>query len=235
MTITTDIILPFLLWIPVVSLFANFILIIFLVVVIQKGKLKTREQQEIEKKMMEIVNNADKKTIEIIDEAIEKAKEIVNQAQGTKKLLEEKLDRLVDDTTDIAQNELNAQKTIIVEKFRDGYTEVVNQFEGETQILMAELQHDSREIRRTFSDAVKKDTIDVLRKLTDTAEKQIVDVDKEINLYRDDSFKKIDEHANAIIKQIVNEYFNEDLTEKTHESILEKTFEKFKEQIKPKQ
>jgi len=233
MTLTTDVLLPIMLWIPVISLFANFILILFLVIIIQKGKLKPREQQEIEKEMMEIVNKADKRTLEIIDEATEKAKIIVNQAQGTKQLLDEKLDKLIEDTTDIAQNELSAQKTTIVEKFRDGYGELVNQFEGETQTLMAELQHDSRELRKTFSDDVKKDTVEVLRKLTDGAEEKIANVEQEIKEYRESSLKKIDEHTNAIIKQMVNEYFNNDLTEKAHESILEKTFEKFKEQIKP--
>jgi len=231
MNITSDQLFPVLLWVPIVSLFINFFLITFLIVIIQKGKLKPKEQQEIEKQMMETIKQAEQRTTEIIEDATNKAKAIVKQAQGTKQILDEKIDKMVTDTTDIAQNELDSQKATIVTKFKESYSGLVQEFEGETQSLLAALQHDSREIRKSFSDSVQKSTLDVLKGLKDTAQQQIIDVDKEIKDYRTTTFKKIDEHANSIIKQIVTEYFNTELTNKNQESILTKTFEKFKDQI----
>jgi|GEM_PF-5866977 len=231
MSITSDQLVPVLLWIPIVSLFINFFLITFLIIIIQKGKLKPKEQQEIEKQMMETIKQAEQRTTEIIEDATHKAKNIIKEAQGTKQILSEKIDKLVSDTTDIAQNELDTEKATIVAKFKESYSGLVQQFEGESQSLMASLQHDSREIRKTFSDSVQKSTVAVLKDLKDTAQQQIIDVDTEIKEYRTSTFKKIDEHANNIIKQIVTEYFNTKLTNKNQESILTKTFEKFKDQI----
>ncbi|MDP4011049.1 MAG: hypothetical protein Q8P72_02355 [Candidatus Roizmanbacteria bacterium] len=231
MNITSDQIFPILLWVPIASLFINFFLITFLIIIIQKGKLKPKEQQEIEKQMMETIKQAEERTTEIIEDATNKAKEIIQQAQGTKQLLDEKLDKMVNDTTDIAQNELDAEKAKIVNKFTESYSGLVQEFEGETQSLMAALQHDSRDIRKTFSESVQKSTVDVLKELKDTAQKQLIDIDADIKEYRDATFKKIDEHANTLIKQIVTDYFNTELTNKNQESILTKTFEKFKDQI----
>ena len=234
MDITVDQMIPLLFWIPIVSVFFNFLLITFLIIVIQKGKLKPKEQQEIEKQMMETVKQAETRTTEIIEAATYKAREIVKDAQGTKQLINEKINKLINDTADVAQNELDHEKATIVAKFKESYSGLVEQFEGETQSLIASLQHDSREIRKTFADSVQKATVDVLKDLKNTAEHQMVNVDNEIKDYRENTFKKIDEHANAIIKQIVTEYFNSEITPKNHESILNKTFEKFKEQVSHK-
>lgn len=222
----------FLVWVPIASLFVNFLLVIFIVVIIQKGKLKPKEQQEIEAQMLETIKQAEQRTTEIIEDATGKAKDIIKQAQGTKEILDAKIDKLVDDTTDIAQNELDEQKATIVNKFNEGYAGLVQEFEGETQSLIATLQHDSRDLRKNFSDAVHASTMDVLKELKNTAEKQIVNVDAEIREYREATFKKIDEHANAIIKQIVTDYFNTQITAENQESILTKTFDKFKDQLK---
>ncbi|PIZ63366.1 hypothetical protein COY16_02180, partial [Candidatus Roizmanbacteria bacterium CG_4_10_14_0_2_um_filter_39_13] len=92
MNITSDQLFPVLLWVPIVSLFINFFLITFLIVIIQKGKLKPKEQQEIEKQMMETIKQAEQRTTEIIEDATNKAKTIIKQAQGTKQILDEKID-----------------------------------------------------------------------------------------------------------------------------------------------
>lgn len=221
-------VLPLLLWIPIISVFFNFLLTIFLIIAIQKGKLKSKEQQTIENEMMKVIKQAENKSVSIIEAATEKAKDIVIQAHGTKKLLDEKLDKLVDDTTDIAQNELDKEKAAVTAKFKEGYEQVIVQFTSETQMLMANLQHDSRDMRRTFTEQLQKEALAILKEMKVNIEDQIKGVEQEIKDYRDKTFGSIDSHADNIVKQIVSDYFNNELSKDNHEKILFSAFEKFK-------
>ena len=228
MTIEMESLLPLLFWIPIISVFFNFILTIFLIIAVQRGKLKPKEQQTIENEMMNVIKQAENKSVSIIEEATGKAKDIVLQAHGTKKLLDDKLDKLVDDTTDIAQNELDKEKASIVAKFSEGYGQVIQQFTSETQMLMANLQHDSHEMRRTFAEQLQKEALSILKDMKTNIEDQIKGVEKEIKDYRDKTFGDIDSHADNIVKQIVSDYFGNELSKDNHEKILFNAFEKFK-------
>ena len=228
MTIGMESLLPLLFWIPVISVFLNFLLTIFLVIAVQRGKLKSKEQQTIENEMINVIKQAENKSVSIIEVATGKARDIVLQAHGTKKLLDDKLDKLVDDTADIAQNELDKEKAVILAKFNEGYGQIIQQFTSETQMLMANLQHDSREMRRTFAEQLQKEALEILKAMKTNIEVQIKSVEKEIKDYRDKTFGDIDAHADNIVKQIVSDYFGNKLSKDNHKKILFNAFEKFK-------
>lgn len=228
MNIPVDSMLPILFWLPVVSLVLNFILAIFLIVIIQKGKLKPKEQQEIEDQMIQIIKQAEMRSTEIIEKATKKAKDIVSDASATKQLVESKLNKLVEDTTDTAQNQLDIQKGAIVEKFKETYGQLVEQYQGETQSLFANLQHEAREQQTAFREGLHKETVSILQQMKDNAEKQIEDVSREINEYRNRMFEKIDEHAESVIKQYISDYFSTGMTKENQENILFKALDRFK-------
>lgn len=228
MTITTEQLLPILLAIPIASLLMNFAFMIFMVMYIQKGKLKSKEQQDIEHEMLKVIKRADLRATEIIEEATKKAKDIVVEASATKKIIEEKLNAFVQDTTDSAQNQLDVEKGAIIEKFKEVYGRLIQQYEGETQVLVSNLQHEARDIQQGFRDNLQNETIKILSQMKDDSQKQIQEVSKEIMEYRDKTFSRIDEQAENMIKQYISDYFSAEMTKDHHENILFKAFDKFK-------
>ncbi|MBP9690572.1 hypothetical protein KBD81_00670 [Candidatus Woesebacteria bacterium] len=228
MNISAEQLLPLLIAIPIVSLLMNFVFMIFLIIFIQKGKLKSREQQEIEKDMLKVIKEADLRATEIIEEAAKKGKDIINEAAATKNVIEEKLNKMVQDTTDSAQNQLDIEKGAIVEKFKETYGRLVEQYAGETQVLVSNLQHEARTAQQEFKDTLKTETIRILTQMKDDSEKQIEDVGKEIQAYRDRTFEKIDQQAQGMIKQYISDYFSTEMTKDHHENILFQALDKFK-------
>lgn len=228
MNLSAEALLPFLILLPIMSLVLNFVLALFLIVIIQKGKLKPKEQQEIENQMIKIIKQAELRSIEIIEKATKQAKDIVADASATKRLVDSKLNQLVEDTTDSAQNQLDIQKGAIVEKFKETYGRLVEQYEGETQVLFANLQHEAREQQDKFRDTLQKDSLNILTQMKENAENQMKDVTKEISGYRDQMFSKIDEQAQSLIKQYISDYFNSELTKDNQKNILFKALDKFK-------
>ncbi len=228
MNLSTDALLPILIWLPMMSLFLNFVLAAFLIITIQKGKLKPKEQQEIEDQMIQLIKQAELRSTEIIEKATKKAKEIVSEASATKHVVESQLNKLVEDTTDSAQNQLDIQKGAIVEKFKETYGRLVEQYEGETQVLFANLQHEAREQQTNFRNNLQKETLSILSQMKENSMKQIEDVSKEINEYREQMFKKIDEQAETLIKQYVSDYFSTDVSKDNQANILFKALDKFK-------
>lgn len=228
MNISIEQLLPILLAIPIASLLMNFVFMIFMIIYIQRGKLKSKEQQEIEHDMMKVIKRADLRATEIIEEATKKAKDILVEASATKKVIEDRLDAFVQETTDSAQNQLDVEKGAIVEKFKEVYGRLIQQYEGETQVLVSNLQHEARDIQKGFRDNLQQETVKILAQMKDDAQKQIEDVSKEIRDYRDKTFSKIDEQAEQMIKQYISDYFSAEMTKDHHENILFKAFDKFK-------
>lgn len=235
MSISTEQLLPILLAIPIVSLLMNFVFMIFLIIYIQKGKLKSREQQEIEHEMIKVIKRADLRATEIIEEATKKAKDIVVEASATKKIIEEKLNTFVQETTDSAQNQLDVEKGAIIEKFKEVYGRLIQQYEGETQVLVSNLQHEAKDIQQGFRDNLQGETVKILSQMKDDAQKQIEDVSKDIQEYREKTFTKIDQQAESMIKQYISDYFSAEMTKDHHENILFKAFDKFKKTHNPNQ
>jgi len=231
MTITPEQLLPLLVILPVASLFFNFALMIFLIIFIQKGKMKPREQQELEHHMMEVIKQAEVRSTEIIEDATKKAHKVIMEAQDTKHTIEEKLDKFVLDTTNTAQNKLDEQQGLIVSRFTEAYGRLVEQFEGETQILISNLQHEARAMQGEFKKTLHDDSVAILNKMKENMDTQIMSVNAEIKEYRDRTFAKIDEQVQVLIKQYVADYFQTQLTPETHENILFKAFDKFKQTI----
>ncbi|MBP9691518.1 hypothetical protein KBD81_05575 [Candidatus Woesebacteria bacterium] len=228
MNISAEQLLPLLIAIPIVSLLMNFVFMIFLIIFIQKGKLKSREQQEIEKDMLKVIKEADLRATEIIEEAAKKGKEIINEAAATKNVIEEKLNKMVQDTTDSAQNQLDIEKGAIVEKFKEAYGRLIQQYDSETQVLVSNLQHEAREAQQEFKNSLKTETIRILAEMKDNSAKQIEEVGNDIKKYREHEFSKIDEQAQGMIKQYISDYFSSEITKDHHENILFQALDKFK-------
>lgn len=215
-------------WLPIVSLILNFVLAIFLIFLIQNGKLKPKEQQQIEAEMISVIKKADLAAIKIIEEATEKSQKIIADAEATKKVVAEKLDKLVDNTIDIAQNQLDVQKGAIVEKFREIYTTLIDQYKGESQALFGNLQQEARTQQEVFRKNIEEKSTEIFKELQEKALSDLNNTNKDISSYREKTLAKIDEQAKTIIKDYVAGYFTQEASKKEHENIVFKALESFK-------
>jgi vacuolar-type H+-ATPase subunit H len=215
-------------WLPIVSLILNFVLALFLIFLVQNGKLKPKEQQQIEAEMINVIKKADLTAVKIIEEATGKSQKIINEAEGTKKLLISKLDKLVDDTVDIAQNQLDVQKGAIIDKFREIYTELMDQYKSESQVLFSNLQHEARSQQEKFRNDLQSSMADIFKNLQEKNLSDLEQANKDITEYREKTFLKIDEQAKSLIKDYIAGYFTQEASKKDHENIVFKALESFK-------
>lgn len=227
-TSTLNFVIPAVILIPIFSLVLNFILAVFLIYLIQKGKLKPKEQQQIEAEMTLVIKKADAMAIKIIEEATEKSRKIISEAGATKEVLIKKLDTLVADTIDIAQNQLDVQKGAIVEKFRVIYEELISQYKNESQVLFSNLQHEARNQQEEFRKNLQDEAANIFKSLQDKALQDLNKSNEEISSYKDKAFSKIDEQVKNIIKDYVAYYFTSESSKPEHENIVFKALEKFK-------
>lgn len=227
-TMLPSFLLSVIIWLPIVSLILNFVLAVFLVFLVQNGKLKPKEQQQIEAEMIAVIKKADLTAVKIIEEATQKSQKIISDAEATKKLLAEKLDKLVDNTIDIAQNQLDVQKGAIVDKFREIYSQLIDQYKSESQSLFANLQQEARGQQEEFRKQLEIKVSEIFKDLQNKALEDLSNTNKDIANYRENVFSKIDEQAKTMIKDYIAGYFTQEASKKEHENIVFKALESFK-------
>lgn len=222
------VLMPVLFVVPLISVVALVGFMAFMILYIQRGKYKPREQQELEQHLLNAVKQAELRSVEIIEDATKKAHKVLMDASESKKLIEAKLNKLVEDAMDSAQNQLDAQKGEVVEKFKGAYGRLIEQYEGETQTLIANLQHEAREMQQTFKTSLGEESMKILTQMKENSDRQITEANQQIKEYRERAFKKIDEQVEGLVKQYIQDYFTTEMPKGQHENMLLKALEKFK-------
>lgn len=229
---TFEQILPILLIIPILSLLLNFILMVFFVYILKGNGFKTKDQMEVENKILANLKKSRLESTQIVSDAAEKAKEIIASASKTSEEIQSKMQEIGNKSYESLHKGLEEESTSITNQFKVNYGKLMEEYRSSSQKMMINLQNAASQIQSNLQEDLKSQAVAIFSQMRDNTQKQIQETSQEINLYREDAFAKIEKEAKEMVKKSIADYFNTQIPLDSQEEIAMKSLEKFKEENK---
>lgn len=186
---------------------------------------------DMDKKGIDLLENARRRSAEIIEEATQKAQEIINQSQSlnidSRKMIDEALETLI--KHQISYFEKASQD--FLEEYRKELNSLQNRTVEIANNVSKDIEMDTLKEVDDYEKIIQKETIDSQKIVEAKIEEDYAKIQNEVSLYKDQMLKKLDVEIYGILESVSKEAIGKSIPLAQHEQLIIDALEKAKKSI----
>jgi vacuolar-type H+-ATPase subunit H len=202
--------------------------------------LRSSSEHQVKKNKDEIIatvfKEAELKASFIVHDASEKAKSIITDASETRKDMNDKMKLVFEEIFSAIRNEAKQENQAISVKMEQTINEVSVMLKKESLRLIDELRNEGKNQVLSFAKTLHEENKGIHNELLGQIKLEIDIIRNELQAYRDEEYKKIDQHLTVVLQTLLKEYLKNVLTYEINDEIIFKALEQYKNtNLKPVQ
>lgn len=211
-----------------ISIGINFILII-IGAYLWRSSQNTKNKKNSDEIITTVFKEAELKASFIIHDAAEKAKTIVSEATQTRQQMEASMKGAFQEIFTTLRDQIKQEN----QAFSGHMQQIINDISGmlkqESVKMIGDLKNEAKSQVQLFAKTMHEENKGIHNELLDQIKLEIDVIKNELQAYRDEEYKKIDQHLTIVLQTLLKEYLKDTLSYEINDEIIFKALEKYKD------
>lgn len=215
-------------WLLYFSIGTNFLLIILIAYFAKKNKtdLVNKNTDEI---ITTVFKEAELKASFIIHDAAEKAKNIIIEATNSRQEMEKSMKVTFEEIFSTMKNQVSQENQALSVHMQQTISEISTSLKQESLKMITDLRNQAKDQVKLFAQSMHEENKGIHNELLGQIKLEIDVIKNELQAYRDEEYKKIDQHLTTVLQTLLKEYLRDVLTYELNDELIFKALDKYKE------
>ncbi len=213
-----------------ISLGVNFLLIV-LSIYIWRTSHESKNKKSTDEIITTVFKEAELKASFIIHDASEKAKTIVTEATQTRQQMEQSMRGTFQDIFTSLREQIKQENQMFSTHMQKIINDISALLKQESVKMIGELKTEAKSQVQLFAKTMHEENKGIHNELLDQIKLEIDVIKNELQAYRDEEYKKIDQHLTIVLQTLLKEYLKDTLSYEINEEIIFKALEKYKDNM----
>jgi len=193
----------------------------------QESVLK-KEESRFYREADKILGRAQAKAEALMEETVAKSQEILAETKSFKKEIEENLSAIFEKAAQTHAQKLAEEVASLNQSFRDLFEEMKVKYLNQTKTILNHLEVSGQKGVGELSEVVKEETLDFRSALEKKMNEEVAKAEKEIEAYRLEQLKNIDNSLVKILSRVSQEVLGKAISLADHEELIIEALERAK-------
>lgn len=211
-----------------ISLGVNLVLALLMVYIWQTSK-RTKDQKNSDEIIRTVFKESELKASFIINDAAEKAKAIVAEATQTRQEMETSMKNAFQEIFSSLRDQIKQENQAFSTHMQQIINEISALLKQESVKMIGELKNEAKTQVQLFAKTMHEENKGIHNELLDQIKLEIDVIKNELQAYRDEEYKKIDQHLTIVLQTLLKEYLKDTLSYEINDEIIFKALEKYKD------
>lgn len=211
-----------------ISVGVNILLLVFALYIWRSSKA-SKDKRNSDEVITTVFKEAELKASFIIHDAAEKAKTIVSEATQTRQEMEASMKSAFQEIFVSLRDQIKQEN----QSFSAHMQQIINDISGmlkqESVKMIGELKNEAKTQVQLFAKTMHEENKGIHNELLDQIKLEIDVIKNELQAYRDEEYKKIDQHLTIVLQTLLKEYLKDTLSYEINDEIIFKALEKYKD------
>lgn len=196
----------------------------------KKESSLSREESRIHKEAAKVLNRAQEKAEALVEEAVIKSKEVLAETEVFKEDIEKNLRSVFEKAVDKNVRKLESQAESLSGDFEKMFKDIRSRYLEQTKDLLDTLQVSGKKGIDEIGTVVKEETLGFQFDLDKKLAEEIAKVSQEVEAYKAEQLKTINESMSKIIAKVSQEVLGKTIPLSDHEDLVIEALEKAKKE-----
>ncbi len=211
-----------------ISIGVNLVLLILILYIWRTSKaLKDRKNSD--EVITTVFKEAELKASFIIHDAAEKAKVIVTEATQTRQEMETSMKTAFQEIFVSLRDQIKHENEAFSVHMQQIVNDISAMLKQESVKMIGELKTEAKTQVQLFAKTMHEENKGIHNELLDQIKLEIDVIKNELQAYRDEEYKKIDQHLTIVLQTLLKEYLKDTLSYEINDEIIFKALEKYKD------
>ncbi len=224
--------LPYLLqtfpWLPYLSVGANLFLVV-VVIYMARNNSKASVNKNTDEIITTVFKEAELKASFIVHDAAEKAKTIITEATTSRQEMEKSMKSTFEEIFTTMKNQVKQESQAYSVHMQQTINEISGLLKQESLKMITEIRTESKEQVKLFAQTMHEENKGIHNELLEQIKLEIDVIKNELQAYRDEEYKKIDQHLTTVLQTLLKEYLRDVLTYELNDELIFKALDKYKD------
>lgn len=213
-----------------ISIGVNLILL-FLIFYLWRTSKQSKDKKSTDEIISTVFKEAELKASFIIHDASEKAKTIITEATQTRQQMEESMRGTFQEIFTSMRDQIKQENQLFSTHMQQIINDISGLLKQESVKMIGELKNEAKTQVQLFAKTMHEENKGIHNELLDQIKLEIDVIKNELQAYRDEEYKKIDQHLTIVLQTLLKEYLKDTLSYEINEEIIFKALEKYKDNI----
>lgn len=195
----------------------------------QESVLK-KEESRFYREADKILGRAQAKAEALMEETVAKSQKILAETKVFKEKIEENLSTVLEEAAQTHAQKLAEELTFLNRNFQDFFEEIKTKYLNQTKTILNHLETAGEKGVDELGEVVKEETVDFRGTLEKKMNEEMVKAEKEIEAYRTEQLKKIDNSLIKILNRVSLEVLGKAISLADHEELIIEALEQAKKE-----
>lgn len=216
------------LWIiPPLSLILN-IVFVFIIMYLIRRPTRSSFSRSSDQQIAINYKEAEVEAAEMVKDATERAKRIIQEAGITRESLEARLEKSLDEMTNILNEKILNKEDEIFNQYKKVFQKIAESYENEGSTIVSGFKDEGDTMLKTFIQTMHAEINSVREQVFEKIDAKMSLIEEDLKKYRETQQKRLDENIQKITKNTIEIYMRDALAYENHEQILFKVMDRFK-------
>lgn len=188
-----------------------------------------RNKRNTDEIITTVFKEAELKATFIIHDAAEKAKTIISEATQTRAQLEQSMKGTFQEIFTSMREQIKQENQVFSGHMQKIIVDISGMLKQESVKMIQELKNEAKTQVQLFAKTMHEENKGIHNELLGQIKLEIDVIKNELQAYRDEEYKKIDQHLTIVLQTLLKEYLKDTLSYEINEDIVFKALEKYKD------
>jgi vacuolar-type H+-ATPase subunit H len=213
---------------PYLSIGANLFLTV-VVIYVMRNNSKSSINKSTDEIITTVFKEAELKASFIVHDAAEKAKTIITEATTSRQEMEKSMKATFEEIFTTMKNQVKQESQAYSAHMQQTINEISGLLKQESLKMITELRVESKEQVKLFAQTMHEENKGIHNELLEQIKLEIDVIKNELQAYRDEEYKKIDQHLTTVLQTLLKEYLRDVLTYELNDELIFKALDKYKD------
>ncbi len=211
-----------------ISIGVNIFLIIIALYIWRSSKA-VKDRKNSDEVITTVFKEAELKASFIIHDAAEKAKTIITEATQTREQMEASMKGTFQEIFVSLRDQIKQENQAFSTHMQQIINDISTMLKQESVKMIGELKTEAKTQVQLFAKTMHEENKGIHNELLDQIKLEIDVIKNELQAYRDEEYKKIDQHLTIVLQTLLKEYLKDTLSYEINDEIIFKALEKYKD------
>lgn len=214
--------------IPYLSIGGNLFLVV-VVIYIMRNNRKSAINKSTDEIITTVFKEAELKASFIVHDAAEKAKTIITEATTSRQEMEKSMKATFEEIFTTMKNQVKQESQAYSTHMQQTINEISGLLKQESLKMITDLRVESKAQVKLFAQTMHEENKGIHNELLEQIKLEIDVIKNELQAYRDEEYKKIDQHLTTVLQTLLKEYLRDVLTYELNDELIFKALDKYKD------
>lgn len=194
-----------------------------------KNNAKSSVNKNTDEIITTVFKEAELKASFIVHDAAEKAKTIILEATTSRQEMEKTMKSTFEEIFASMKNQVKQENQAFSVHMQQTINEIAALLKQESFKMITDLRNESKQQVKLFAQTMHEENKGIHNELLGQIKLEIDVIKNELQAYRDEEYKKIDQHLTTVLQTLLKEYLRDVLTYELNDELIFKALDKYKD------